>query len=117
MDCCCNNTLLFETFLIPYQIVPTFNIITLWEKPFKNIKGMEKILVVSNCSLPHNVFYPNLTEIVILAPLNLSSASFFNLVKSKKLFSGKKLALNPYPQNPLFSCVCRKSVLKTLWEK
>ena len=56
---------------------------TLWEK--------EKLLVTSNFSFSHNVFYPLRELSVISSNLKLSSANSFNLEESKMLSFGKGL--------------------------
>ena len=56
---------------------------TLWEK--------EKLLITSNFSFSHSVFYPLRELSIISSNLKLSSANSFNLEESKMLSFGKGL--------------------------
>ena len=83
-------TLYRSTALNPFPNKPWFlrvyskNLLkTLWEK--------EKLLVTSNFSFSHSVFYPLRELSVISSNLKLSSANSFNLEESKMLSFGKGL--------------------------
>ena len=66
---------------------------TLWEK--------DKLLVTSNLSFSHTVFYPFGKLSDIFVKLKITMYKYFN----------------PFPDKPWFLRVCSASLLKTLWEK
>ena len=55
--------------------------------------------------------YSFIHSFIIAAILNLVSAGASNLDKAKVCM------FNPFPNKPLFLCVCSTSLLKTLWKK
>ena len=106
---------------------------TLWEK--------EKLLLTSNFSFSHSVFYSFLELSAIFTKVKIVVCKLFQFGSVQNLLFGKGLRsahivltritylewctlyhttlndLNPFPNKPWFLRVCITSLLKTLWEK
>ena len=75
---------------------------TMWEK--------EKLLITSNLSF-HSVFKRH-------AQQTHKNQGLFGIgLRDFKSPHQNRVCINPFPNKPLFLCVCSTSLMKTLWER
>ena len=83
----------------------------------KPLQEKEKLLVTSNFSFSHSVFYPFWQLSAIFIKLNIVVCKLFqfgrasNVLFGKRLYHGDSILVNPFPNEPCFDM----STLQVFW--